>query len=95
MAAGVLSSIGLTELMAADKEDYEARAVALGRDRARLASLRQRLSSPELRSSPLFDTARFARYLEAAYRAMHERAVAGLAPVPLEVGPDGRVTPLQ
>jgi protein O-GlcNAc transferase len=95
MAAGVLSSIGLTELVAANMEDYEARAVVLGRDPARLAALRERLSSPELRTSPPFDTARFARYLEGAYRAMHERALAGLPPAPLEVGLDGRVTAVE
>ncbi|MEW6694575.1 MAG: hypothetical protein AB1371_06435 [Pseudomonadota bacterium] len=95
MAAGVLSSIGLRELVAADVTDYEARAVALGRDPARLAGLRQRLLSPEMRTSPPFDAARFARYLEAAYRAMHERAVAGLPPAPMEVSVDGQVTVLQ
>lgn len=95
MAAGVLSSIGLRELVAADVTDYEARAVALGRDPARLADLRQRLLSPEMRTSPPFDPARFARYLEAAYRAMHERAAAGLPPAPMEVSVDGQVTVLQ
>jgi len=94
MAAGVLSSIGLDELVAADLSDYEDRAVALGSDRARLAALRARLQSPELRSSAPFDCAQFARYLETAYRAMHERAVAGLAPVPFDVRADGRATGL-
>lgn len=95
MAAGVLSSIGLMDLVATDLVDYEARAVALGRNPARLAELRERLLSPEMRTSPPFDAARFARYLEAAYRAMHERAVAGLAPAPLDVGVDADVTVLQ
>lgn len=95
MAAGVLSSIGLRELVAADVTDYEARAVALGRAPARLVDLRRRLLSPEMQTSPPFDAARFARYLEAAYRAMHERAAAGLPPAPMEVSVDGQVTVLQ
>jgi protein O-GlcNAc transferase len=37
----------------------------------------------------LFDTALFARHLEAAYAEMHRRCLAGLPPDHLEVPADG------
>ena len=44
-----------------------------------LASLRQRLAERRLQS-PLFDTPRFTRHLEAAYSAMWQRHRDGLPP---------------
>jgi protein O-GlcNAc transferase len=54
-----------------DLEAYEALALALAKDPARLAELRARLAANRL-SSPLYDTARFCAALEAAYLRMAE-----------------------
>ena len=69
MAASLLETVGLPELVTQTLEDYEALALALARDPARLGNLRARLQEMRL-TSPLFDTDRFARFLEAAYLRM-------------------------
>jgi protein O-GlcNAc transferase len=86
VAASVLTAVGLHELIAADPQDYEDRAVALARDPARRAALRARLERART-DSLLFDTARFTRALERAYVAMHARARAGEPPAAIDVEP--------
>jgi predicted O-linked N-acetylglucosamine transferase (SPINDLY family) len=85
VSASLLRAIGLPELVAEDVEGYARLAIGLAQDRARLAGLRTRLSANRL-SAPLFDTQRFARELEHAYRAMWERAVSGLPPAAIDLG---------
>jgi len=79
VAASLLHAIGAPELVAPSLAEYERLAVALARDPARLAALRARIVANR-RTHPLFDTARFARHLEAAYRTMHEIARHGEPP---------------
>ena len=69
MAASMLHAAGLPELVAANLTDYVALAEALARDPSRLQALRHTLDQNRL-SQPLFDTARFTRHIEAAYRTM-------------------------
>lgn len=69
MGASVLSAAGLPDLIAQSAEEYVDRAVRLADDGERLAALRAGLRD-QLARSPLCDGARFARSLEAAYRAM-------------------------
>jgi predicted O-linked N-acetylglucosamine transferase (SPINDLY family) len=71
VAASLLETIGLPELVTHTPEAYEALALALARDPARLGNLRARLAENRL-TSPLYDTDRFARALEAAYLRMME-----------------------
>jgi predicted O-linked N-acetylglucosamine transferase (SPINDLY family) len=71
VAASVLNAVGLPELVRENQDDYEALAVALARDPARLDSIRRKLAENRL-TTPLFDTARFTRNLEAAYTTMWE-----------------------
>ncbi len=79
VAASLLSTIGLPELITATAEEYQELAVALAGNPARLAAIRQRLL--ENRSNtPLFDTALLTRQLESAYRRIHGRRLAGLPP---------------
>lgn len=66
---GLLMNAGLSEWVAADRRDYVARALAHGRDLPGLAALRSRLRE-QVRTSPVFDAARFARHFDAALRAM-------------------------
>ncbi|HSS12294.1 MAG TPA: hypothetical protein VLL04_00270, partial [Rhizomicrobium sp.] len=73
VAASILKSANLPELIAADLGEYEALALRLARDPARLAAIRQKLVSGR-KNVPLFDTIRFTRNLEAAYAAMLNQA---------------------
>jgi len=86
MAASMLHAVGLPELVTANLTDYAALAEALARDPARLQALRQTLDRDKL-SQPLFDTARFTRHLEAAYRTMADTWQRGERPKPFSVAP--------
>jgi len=84
VAASLLESIGLPELIATSAGEYERRAIELGSDRAKLEVIRQRLASNRL-TTPLFATERFTRGIENAYVQMYERHCAGLAPDHIDV----------
>ena len=79
VAASLLTAIGLPELITTSAEDYERVAVELATSAGRLAAIRQKLLDHRL-TTPLFDTARFTRDIEAVYEAMCARYRAGLAP---------------
>lgn len=66
VGASLLTAIGLPELITRDEADYEALALALARDPARLAALRARLAANR-RTTALFDTVAQARAIEAVY----------------------------
>jgi len=87
VAASLLNAVGLPELITRDAAAYEALAIALGRDPARAGALKARLAAA-IPTAPLFNTPRFTRHLEGAYRMMWQRHAAGLAPegfaVPVE-----------
>jgi len=68
-AASQLQTLGLPELITSSLEDYEALALALARDPARLAALRARLAAARA-SSALFDTDRMRQNVEQALLAM-------------------------
>lgn len=84
VGASVLRAVGLPELIAADRDAYEALAVRLAERPEERAELRRRLAENR-RTQPLFDTRRFARHFERAFRMMHEARVANEAPRILEV----------
>jgi predicted O-linked N-acetylglucosamine transferase (SPINDLY family) len=79
VAASLLETMGLGELVARDLDAYAATARALAHDAARLADLRVRLAENRL-TSPLFDTDGFRRDIEAVYSRMVEISRAGRAP---------------
>lgn len=79
VAASLLTALGMPELIATDLADYEKRAIELASDRPRLAAIRERIKR-QRETSPLFDTARFTRNLEAAYVKMMDRQLRGLRP---------------
>jgi len=68
----ILSSMGLTELIAQDADAYVRVAAGLARDLPRLAKLRSTLRERML-ASPLTDAPRFARHVEGAFRQMWRR----------------------
>jgi predicted O-linked N-acetylglucosamine transferase (SPINDLY family) len=65
----LLTHVGLPDWIAADPDDYLAKALAFAADLAALAGLRGRLRTQFL-ASPLCDAPRFARNLEEALRKM-------------------------
>ncbi len=72
VAASLLHSVGLPELVCRSLADYEKLALALARDHGRLRGVRQKLRTIRL-TAPVFDTRRFTRHLEAAFEIMWER----------------------
>ena len=84
VAASLLCAAGLPELVTANHTDYESLALRLAQEPALLASYKTRLQANRL-SCALFDTERTIRNLEAAYRAMHARRQAGLAPQAIDL----------
>ena len=84
VAASLLHAVGLPELVTHSAAEYEALAISLAQDPARLKALRDKLQA-EKAQSPLFNTHQFARDIEAAYLAMHERHLQGLPPEVIEV----------
>jgi protein O-GlcNAc transferase len=84
VAASALMAVGLPELIAHDLADYERLALELAQQPHQLRELREKLARQRLQA-PLFDTQRFCRHLEEAYRGMHQRAVSGKAPAGFDV----------
>ena len=82
VAASLLHTVGLDELIAGDVAAYSARVIALAGDAPRRAALRERLAASR-HATPLFDGAAFAADIEALYRRMWGRAVIGQAPTHL------------
>ena len=72
VAASLLHAIGVPELITESLGDYEAFALSLARDPALLTALKAKLAHNR-NGSPLFDTQRFTRNLEAIYRVTWER----------------------
>jgi predicted O-linked N-acetylglucosamine transferase (SPINDLY family) len=66
---GILMNAGLSEWIAADKDDYVARAASHARDLGKLATLRNGLRQ-QLLASPIVDAPRFARHFETGLRHM-------------------------
>lgn len=79
VAASLLNALGMPELITRDAAGYEALAIAIGREPARAAALRAKLAAAKP-TAPLFNTPRFTRHLEVAYRMMWQRHAAGLPP---------------
>ncbi len=84
MAGSMLHAIGLPELVTNSLAEYEARALQLAREPARLAELRDRLADNRSRM-PLFDMARYTSGIETAYSGMRDRWCAGEMPAPFDV----------
>jgi predicted O-linked N-acetylglucosamine transferase (SPINDLY family) len=79
VAASLLRSVGLPELITTSLDEYEARLYRLLDERYELSTLRARLHQ-NIVGAPLFDTDRFRNNLEAAYIAMFETCRRGEPP---------------
>jgi predicted O-linked N-acetylglucosamine transferase (SPINDLY family) len=69
VCASLVHAAGLPEFVCASAEDYVARAIVFGRDRATLAPYRERLVAGR-ETALLFDTPRLVRELEALFHSM-------------------------
>ena len=79
VAASLLQTLALPELIASDAAGYEERALTLAREPEFLNGLRERRARNRL-TAPLFDTARTTRHVEAAYETMQAIRLNGEAP---------------
>ncbi len=86
VAASLNRAVGLGELVTHSLEEYEALALTIAREPARLAALKAKLAANRT-THPLFDTARFTRNIEAAYLTMWQRHRAGEPPAAFAVEP--------
>jgi protein O-GlcNAc transferase len=84
VSSSILSAMGLPDLITHSLEEYEALAVGLACNPVELQGIRQRIEKNHL-VAPLFDTPRFARNLERAYKEMWKIFLAGEAPRQIEV----------
>jgi protein O-GlcNAc transferase len=84
VAASLLHSVGLPELITTSLGAYEALAIRLAHDPALLAAIRSKLAQNR-RTYPLFDTARFTRHIESAYETMWQAHRDGRAPAAFAV----------
>lgn len=84
VAASLLTSVGLTELIATTQSEYIQLAVRLAHAPECLAHYRTYLSKTRT-LSPLFDSKRYARNLEQAFSFMVDRSRKGKAAHPFEV----------
>ena len=88
VAASILHTLGLPDLVTHSVEEYEALALRLATDAQSLVSIRERLSATR-HASPLTDTAAYARNLEAAYVEMSRLRESGQSPKPIVVAGEG------
>jgi protein O-GlcNAc transferase len=79
MAGSLLQAVGMPGLITRSPPEYEQLALQLASSPDRLAAVRAALASAR-KSTPLFDTDRFRRHVEAAYLSMMERQRSGLPP---------------
>ena len=77
IAASLLTSIGLPELIATSQQDYENLAIELAINPEKLRRIRAKLAQGRL-TSPLFNSQLFARTIEAAYQTMYNRHLSSL-----------------
>lgn len=84
VASGLLTALGLKEMIAGSPQEYEERAYHLATHPDELKEVREKLARNRL-SATLFDTERQVRNLEAAYQMMWQRHEAGLAPESFQI----------
>jgi hypothetical protein len=81
VCAGLVTAAGLPELVCKTPGDYAARAIALGKDRAKVAALRSALDAGRT-TSLLFDTTRLVQSLEQLFGVMWADFESGRLPTP-------------
>ena len=77
VAASLLNAIELPELITTTQEQYEATAIELATNPEKFKDIKNKLERNRL-TTALFDTPRFTKHIEAAYKQMYERYQDGL-----------------
>jgi predicted O-linked N-acetylglucosamine transferase (SPINDLY family) len=77
VAAGLLTAVGLPELIAGTAEQFESIAIELASSPETLGAIKDKLAQ-NLLTKPLFNTTLYTRHLESAYLTMQQRHQAGL-----------------
>ena len=86
VAGSLLHALGVPELVTASLPDYESLAARLAADPSLLRGLKEKIAR-QRKTYPLFDTDRFRRQVEVAYRTAWDVWLAGQAPRALVVEP--------
>lgn len=86
VSGSVLEAAGMSHLIARSMDEYRAKAITLGNDPGSARALRETLIRTR-GSMPLFDPARFAAHLGAAYQTMVDIWRRGEAPRSFDVAP--------
>ena len=86
VAGSLLNALGLPELIAETREEYEALALDLAQNTDKLAALRAKLARNR-QTHALFDTDRLRRHIESAFATMLERLQRGALPASFAVAP--------
>ena len=84
VSGSLLTSLGMSELVVASEQAYEALALDLATNPERLGEIKQTLSV-NLLSMPLFDSEQFTKHLEFGYWEAHERYVDGQDPADINI----------
>ncbi len=85
MSASALAAVGLEEMITSSLKAYEKLAVGLASSPDCRQALCQKLDAKRL-TEPLFDTPRFVKNLEKAYRKIWQVYQRGQSPQPIEIG---------
>jgi predicted O-linked N-acetylglucosamine transferase (SPINDLY family) len=72
MAASILNSVNLPELIADTQEEYESLAIELATNNKKYIELKSKLDK-NLNTEKLLNTLEFSRHIESAYKAMYEK----------------------
>ena len=86
VAASLLRTMDLPELITYTQATFESRAIELAKDPSALKAIKSKVLSHR-ETSPLFNAQLFTRHLEAAYRTMQSRHLAELLPEHFSVAP--------
>jgi protein O-GlcNAc transferase len=92
VGASLLHAAGLPELVTHSLQEYETLALDLATEPSLLQSIRRKLAENRL-TSPLFDTDRFRRHIEAAYATMWDIYRRGEAPRSFKIEPLVGISP--
>jgi protein O-GlcNAc transferase len=79
VAASLLNAIELPDLITTTQAEYEAKAIELANNPAKLKAIKDKLERNRL-TTALFDTPRFTKHIEAAFTQIYERYQADLPP---------------
>jgi predicted O-linked N-acetylglucosamine transferase (SPINDLY family) len=84
VAASLLNSLGLNELITYSPEEYKRTAIDLALNPDKLFFIKNKLISNKA-SSPLFDTVGYARHMETAFKEIYSNFLNGFSPKNFEI----------